>query len=116
MDYDFAVKTINRLLIKNQPSTFNSSWIRGCAPHIYRFFQKNIRSEIGGIDWDRITRGLDRKFQKKWITSQRNGTKLYKSKSEVTMVLHKYDNNLYTFLTPADKDKNSIQDIISIAD
>ena len=46
MDYDFAVKTINRLLIKNQPSTFNSSWIRGCAPHIYRFFQKNIRSEI----------------------------------------------------------------------
>ena len=115
MDYDSAVKIINKLLIKNQPSTFNSSWIRGCAPHIYRFFQKNIRRESGGIDWDRITRGLDRKFQKKWITSKCNGTKLYQSKAEVKMILHKYDGKLYTFLTPADKDNNSIRDIISIA-
>ena len=115
MDYNSAVKTINMLLIKNQPSTFNSSWIRGYAPHIYRFFQKNIRRESGGIDWDRITRGLDRKFQKKWIISKRNGTKLYQSKAEVKMILYKYDGELYTFLTPADKENNSIRDIISIA-
>ena len=64
MDLDSAVKTINRLLIKKQPLTFNSSWIREYAPKIYRFIQKNIRREIGGIDWDRITRALDRKFRK----------------------------------------------------
>jgi hypothetical protein len=115
MDFDSAVKTINQLLRKKQPYTFNSSWIRGYAPHIYRFFQKNIRREIGGIDWDRVTRALNRKFQNKWITPRRNGTKLYRSKAEVKIILHKYDGKLYAFLTPADKDNNSIRDIISIA-
>jgi hypothetical protein len=115
MDFDSAVKTINRLLIMKQPSIFNSSWIRVYVPHIYRFFQKNIRREIGGIDWDRITRALDRKFQRQWITCRCNGTKLYRSKAEVKIILHKYDGKLYTFLTPADKDNNSTRDIISIA-
>ncbi len=115
MDFDSAIKTINKLLIERQPHSFNSSWIRGYAPHIYRYFQKNIRRESGGIDWDRITRALDRKYQKQWITSRRNGTKLYRSKSEVKIILHKYDGKLYTFLTTTDKDNASIRDIISIA-
>ena len=115
MDFDSAVKTINNLLKKKQPHAFNSSWIRECAPHIYRFIQKNIRREIGGIDWDRVTRVLDRKFQRRWITSRRNGTKPYRSKAEVKIILRKYEGELYTFLTPADKDNNSIRDIISIA-
>jgi hypothetical protein len=115
MDFDSAVKTINELLRKKQPHRFNSSWIQKYAPHIYRFFQKNIRREIGGIDWDRITRALDRKFQKQWITSRHNGTKLYRSETEVNIILHKYDDKLYSFLTPADKDNNSVRDIISIA-
>jgi hypothetical protein len=115
MDFDSTVKTINRLLEERRPHAFNSLWIRGNAPHIYRFFQKNIRRESGGIDWDRITRALDRKFQKQWITARRNGTKLYRSKVEVKIILRKYDGKLYTFLTPADKENNSIRDIISIA-
>ena len=115
IDFDCAVKTINRLLIKKQPHKFNSSWIRRYAPHIYRFIQKQIRREIGGIDWDRITRALDRNFQRQWFTSRRNGTKLYRSKAEVNIILRKYDGKLYTFLTPDDKDNNSMRDIISIA-
>ena len=115
MDFDSAVKTLNGLLKKKQPQTFSSSWIRGYAPNIYRFFQKNIRRESGGIDWDRITRALNRKFQSRWITSRRNGTKLYRSKAEVEIILHKYDDKLYTFLTPYDKDNNSVRDIVSIA-
>jgi hypothetical protein len=115
MDFDSAVKTINRLLIKKQPHTFNSSWIRGYAPKIYRFIQKNIRREIGGIDWDRVTRALDHKFRRRWITSRRNGTKPYRSKAEVNIILRKYNDKLYTFLTPVDKDDKFIRDIISIA-
>jgi len=115
MDFDSAVKTINKLLIKKQPHTFNSSWIREYVPHIYRYFQKNVRREIGGIDWDRVTRALDRKFRRRWITSRRNGTKRYRSKAEVKIILRKYDGKLYTFLTPADKDDKSIRDIISVA-
>jgi len=115
MDFDSAVETINKLLRKKQPHRFNSSWIQEYAPHIYRFFQKNIRREIGGIDWDRITRALDRKFHRKWIMFQRNGTKPYRSETEVNIILHKYNDKLYTFLIPADKDNDSIRDIISIA-
>ena len=115
MDFDLAVNIINRLLIKKRPHIFNSSWIREYAPHVYRFIQKHIRRESGGIDWDSITRALSRKFQKRWITSRRNGTKLYRSKAEVDIIFQKYNGKLYTFLTPADKDNNSIRDIISIA-
>ena len=115
MDFDSAIKTIDKLITKKQPHTFNSSWIREYAPHIYRFIQKNIRREIGGIDWDRITRALDLKFQRQWITSWRRGTKLYRNKTEVGIILRKYHGKLYTFLTPADKNDKYIRDIISIA-
>jgi hypothetical protein len=101
--------------MKNQPDTFNSSWIRRYAPHIYRFFQKNVRREIGGIDWDRITRALDRMFQRKWIASRRKVTKRYRNKTEVKIILRKYEEKLYTFLSPADKDDRHIRDSICIA-
>jgi hypothetical protein len=115
MDFDSAVKTINKLLIKKQPHTFNSSWIREYAPHVYRFIKKNIRREIGGIDWDRVTRALDHKFPRRWITSRLNGTKPYRSKAEVNIILRKYNDELYTFLAPADKNDKYIRDIITIA-
>ena len=62
MDFDSAVITINELLVEKQPDSFNCSWIRKYAPHVYRYIQKNVRSEIGGIDWDRVTRALDRRL------------------------------------------------------
>lgn len=65
MDFDYAVTTINKLLIEKRPDTFNSFWIRKHAPHVYRFIQKNVRAEIGSIDWDRVTRALDRRVQRR---------------------------------------------------
>jgi hypothetical protein len=115
MDFDSAVKTISKLLIEKQPHTFNSSWIQGYAPPIYRFIQKNIRRETGGIDWDRVTRALGHKFGRRWITPRRNGTKPYRSKAEVNVILNKYHDKLYTFLTPGDKKDKYTRDIISIA-
>ncbi len=114
MDFDYAVKTINKLLIEKRPDTFNSSWIRKHAPHVYRFIQKNVRAEIGGIDWDRVTRALDRRLQRKWNTSSRNRTQLYRKKAEVGIILKKYHGKLYAFLTPADKNDEYMRDIISI--
>jgi len=115
MDFASAIKTINKLLREKQPHAFNSSWIREYAPHIYRFIQKNVRTEIGGIDWARITRALDRKVQRKWITSWRNRTKPYRDKTEVGIILQKYHDKLYAFITPADKNDKYMRDIISIA-
>ncbi len=116
MDFNAAVSAINKLLIRQQPHAFNSSWIRQHAPHVYRFIQKNVRAEIGGIDWDRITRALDRKLQRRWQTSRRGRRpECFRDKRAVEIILEKYHDKLYTFLSPADANDKQVRDIISIA-
>jgi hypothetical protein len=115
MDFESVIKTINKLLIEKKPQTFNSSWIRKAAPNIYRFIQNKIRTETGGIDWDLITRALNREFQKQWIAPSRKKARPYRNKTEVGIVLQKYRGKLYTFLAPADKNDKYIRDVISIA-
>jgi hypothetical protein len=105
---------MNQLLTEKQPDTFNRSWVRVNAPCVYRFIQKEIRIENGGIDWDRFTRALNPKFQKQWIGSFRKKAKPYRNKPEVDIVLQRYNDKLYTFLALADKNDEYIRDIISI--
>jgi uncharacterized protein YlxP (DUF503 family) len=114
MDFDSAVKIINILLRAKYPDTFNSSWIRYNAPAVYRYLQKYVRTETGNIDWDRFTRALDRDFQKRWTAPHRKRKKLYFNKAEVTPVLNKYQDKLYTFLTPLDNNDTYVRDVISI--
>jgi hypothetical protein len=115
MDFDHAVKIINKLLVAKRPDTFNSSWILKHASHVYRYIQKNVRADVGGIDWDRVTRAIDRRFQRKWRPSFRNRTKSYSKKGEVGIILQKYQSKLYVFITPVDKNDEYLRDIISIA-
>jgi len=115
MDFDSAVKTINKLLEEKRPDIFSSSWIGRHAPDVYRFIQKKVRSEIGGIDWDRVTRALDRKFQRKWKAPSYSRTKSYRKKAEVGIILQKYHHKLYAFISPADKGDKDMCDIITIA-
>jgi hypothetical protein len=114
MDYDFAIKFTNNLLKEKRPDKFNSSWIRKNAPAVYRFIQQYLRTENGGIDWDRFTRSLDREFQKRWIAPRCNRAKRYRNKAEVANVLQKYHDKLYTFFALADKNDKRIRDVISI--
>ena len=116
MNFVSAIKAINKLLRTIQPHTFGSSWIRKHAPHVYRYIQKNIRAEIGGIAWDRITRALDRKLQSRWQVSRRGRRpECIRGKRAVEIILRKYHNKLYTFLSPSDANDEQIRDIISIA-
>jgi uncharacterized membrane-anchored protein YjiN (DUF445 family) len=116
MNFSSAVKTINKLLRTIQPPTFNSSWILHNAPHVYRFIQKNIRTETDNIDWDRITRALDRKLQCKWAASYcGRRSEFCCDQRAVEIILKKYQDKLYTFLSPVDKQDREVRDIISIA-
>ena len=115
MDFYYAVKIINRLLKEKRPDTFNSSWIRNHSPRVYQFIQRSVRSDFGGIDWDRVTRAIDRKYQRKWKPSCRSRNKSYRKKAEVEIVLQKYHDKLYAFIAPADKSDEHMRDIISIA-
>jgi hypothetical protein len=87
MDFYDAMKTLNKLLIDKRPATFNSGWIRKNAPHVYRFIQKNVRAENKSIS----------------------------KKSEVAFILNKYNDKLYAFITPADKNDEHLRDMISIS-
>ncbi len=115
MDFASAVRAINKLLRAIKPNTFCSSWIRQHAPHVYRYIQKNVRAE-SGIDWDRFTRALDRKFQRRWQTPRRGRLpEGYGDERVVESILNKYHDKLYTFLSLADEHDRQIKDIISIA-
>ncbi len=116
MDFPSAVKAINHLLRTIQPPTFCSSWIRKHAPQAYCFIQHNVRTEIGGIDWDTVTRALDRKLQRRWQASRRGRpTKCVRDSKAVGIILGKYHDKLYTFLSPVDAYDEQARDIISIA-
>jgi hypothetical protein len=115
MDFDYAVKIISKLLKEIRPDRFNSSWIRKHAPHVYGFIRQNVRSDIGSIDWDRITRALDRRFQRKWMPFYRSKRKPYRKKIEIESILKKYQAKLYAFIYPADKNDEYMRDVICIA-
>jgi hypothetical protein len=116
MNFASAVRAINKLIRAIQPTTFCSSWIRQRAPDVYRFIQKNVRAESGGIDWDRFTRALDRKLQRRWQPSRRGRLPAgIRGKRVAEIILKKYHHKLYTFLSPADAHDRQIRDIISIA-
>jgi hypothetical protein len=74
-----------------------------------------VRVDTGGIDWDRITRAFDRRFQRRWVMPHRRGTAPYRNSDEADIVLSKYEDKLYTFLTPDDRKDDDIRDEISIA-
>ncbi len=116
MDFGSAIATANALLGKYQPRIFSSSWIRTHAPRCYRFIRKNLRSELGGIDWDRFTYALDRKFQRRWTPARRKKNPVpYKNQSEVNSLLIKNRDKLYVFLTSRDQQDRRIRDVIAIS-
>jgi hypothetical protein len=115
MDFECVVKIINQLIMEKRPDTFNSSWIRRYAPRVYQFIQRNVRTEVGSIDWDRVTRALDRRYQRKWMPCYRNRKTYYREKAEVGIILEKNHAKLYAFIAPANKNDEYMRDIISIA-
>jgi hypothetical protein len=121
INFDQAIKCLNRVLSKKQPVRINSSWIYYNTPYIYRFIWKNVRNEIGDIDWDKVTAALKRKYQKRWthkyLRTKRQWESLafYEDQNEVDAILKKHRDKLYTFLAPANYDDKISRDVISIA-
>ncbi len=116
MDFKNVVDTLNHLLSRNQPNIFNSSWIRKHAPHCYQFLQQNVRREYGGIDWDRLTHALDRKFQRRWVPAKIKKDPLpYEDHAEVQAILRKYRTKMYVFIAFAEAEDRRTRDLISIS-
>ena len=59
---------------------------------------------------------MDRKLQRKWQASRRGRRpECIRGKRAVEIILRKYNNKLYTFLSPSDANDEQVRDIISIA-
>lgn len=115
MNLEKAVKNINRSLIKKQPLTFSPIWIKYSCRVSYEFIINNIKNELGEPDWDLIASKLDRWNQKSWMKGiKRKIVKPYEDKAELSTVLARYDDKMYTFLAHRDKEDKAICDWISI--
>src|SRR3989344_3098530 len=116
MNFDQAIKTINKLLAKKKPGSFNSSWILKYAPRCYRFVHRNIRTEFGGIDWDKVTYALEWKYQRRWAPGRPKKNPIpYENPAEVDSIINKNKEKLYVFIAPQDLADRRIRDIISIS-
>lgn len=116
MEFDRAIRILNRLLTDHNPVSFSSSWVLRYAPNCYRFIYRNIRTETGRIDWDKVTFALEWKFQRRWMPGRKpKNLTSYEDASEVNAILSKYPDKLYVFLVPADRNDRLIRNIISIS-
>jgi len=114
MTFDEAIVVLNKFLTKKDPTIFNSSWILKNTPRVYGFISKNIRTENGDIDWDKVTRNLDGRFWKHWQHPKKS-PEPYRNKKEVHKVLQKYKDKIYTFVTALDLNDKIIRDTITIS-
>ena len=121
MDFNQAANDLNKLLLEKQPLKINSSWVYRNEPRIYRFIWKNVKNEIGDINWDKVVSRLDKEFQKRWICRhsktkrQWKALKWYRSKKEINLVLKEYKDKKYVFISPQDSEDRKIRNVISIA-
>ena len=109
MEFGIAIKNLNQLLKEKQPKEFDSSWIEENTIDIYQYICENIRTENDDVDWDKVTSSLDRPFQRRWNCSRHKKVEFYRSRSEVDIILNRYDEKLYTIISPISDDDKEIQ-------
>ena len=116
MNFNQAIKNLNRSLLKKRPLTFNHSWVKNNVRKSYNFIVENIRTESGETDWDNIVCRLDHQNQKLWLKGKKIKKKIdqYENLIEVEAILTKYQKKLYTFLVQKNKEDKQICDLISI--
>lgn len=110
MTLNQAIQQLNNILEEKQPASFSPSWVYQNSPKIYGYIWRNIRTESGTIDWDTVTRSLDRSFSKRWTRYRYKQVRPYECRNEVQVLLGKYKDKLYTFLGYAEDGDKAIQD------
>lgn len=116
MDFEKAIKILNKELEEKNPKSFSSSWISKHAQSAYNYFRLNHRTDNNCVDWDAITVALDRSFQRKWIRYKRKQpAKPYEDQKELDFVLNKYQQKLYVFIAPSGEEDRNLRNRIIIA-
>jgi len=116
MDFQQAIDSLGDTLSKEKPFTFRSSWISEHSPNVYQYIVKNVRTEVGDIDWDKAISSLDKRFQRIWIPPRHKPQKvrLYRNKKEVDIILKNYKEKLYIFIAAINDEDKRLRDAIAI--
>jgi len=115
MNFEKAIRNINRSINKKQPSSFTPTWIKYRCKVSHQFIINNIKNELGETDWDLVTASLDRQLQKLWLKGSRTKQpNKYSDEREVILLLTPYRKKLYTFVSQLNKEDRQICDRISI--
>jgi len=114
MNFEKAIRNINRSLNKKQPENFNPQWIKNRCKVSYQFIVENIKTEFGESDWDLIVSSLERHNQRLWMKRiKRDDVTFYRDREELNVILNIYKDKLYTFWGQADIEDKVICDWIS---
>jgi len=116
INFNQAIKNLNRSLSKKKPLAFNHSWVKNNVRKSYNFIVENIQTESGETDWDDVVCRLDHQNQKLWLKGKKNKKKIYQYEdlTEVEAILTKYQKKLYTFLVQKNKEDKQTCNLISI--
>jgi len=117
MNLERAIKNINRSIDRGRPVSIDQNWIRHRCKISYKFITENIKDEFEQPDWDFITVQLQRYNQALWLKNNKRKKKIvipYKDKEELDVILNKYKEKLYTFISRENKEDKIICDRISI--
>lgn len=116
MNLETALGTLNALLAKENLPFFNTSWIIARAPAVYRYIHNHVRTENDdNIDWDTVTRGLDKEHQSRWRGRRRSPSKWYENQAEVDVVLKKLGEKVYVYIAPQDESDRILRDRITVS-
>jgi hypothetical protein len=115
MDFKECVRTLNRTLKEKNPREFSSTWILENTPSTYRFISKNVRTEIGQIDWDKVTVALGRRYQHRWMRYRHTKREQYEDQDEVEKILGKHREKLYIFIAISSEKEDRLRHRITIA-
>ena len=113
MNLKQAAQLLSAELAKQKPKTFTSTWILHNIPCAYHFVRLNYRTVTGEIDWDAITRKLEREFQCRWVGRKRKG-RSYESKEELDLILSRHRAKLYIFIAPQNRSDENLRDRITV--
>ena len=98
MTLEDAIHTLQTALRKEQPSSFSSMWVYSRLPRVYFYIWRNVRTELGEVDWDLVTSKLEKPYQRLWHPQRRRRNAPYRDDCEIRSALGEHWEKRYVFL------------------
>ena len=116
MDFDEAIARLTQALDKSNPVRFNRYWVSLHEPKVYKFFTRNIKTELGKSDWNRVISKLDPTLQVRWHDERIVNLLPYSDPQVVERLIIKYGGRHYVsfMYINGEEEDNDVRNRISV--